>query len=120
MSDFYRDPSEGRRARRLQLVQRRRDELVELPHAVRRVAVRRGARIAAGYAAASAALVLHAAIIVPSFAALLARAMPGLEPAPLATLVAAGWAVAIVVWAVARALGASLRGAHVRRRSARR
>ena len=51
MSEFYRDRTDGALARRQDLLRKRRDELVLLPHAVRRVVVARAARAAASAAA---------------------------------------------------------------------
>ena len=52
MTDIYRDPTDGATARRVDLLRRRRDQLVTMPHAIRRVVVARGARMAASLAMA--------------------------------------------------------------------
>src|SRR5574339_304683 len=44
----FRDPTEGAKARRRDLLTRRRDDLATMPHFIRRVFVKRSARAAAG------------------------------------------------------------------------
>lgn len=101
--DIYRDPTEGTLARRRELVRDRLGELALLPHAVRRVVVARRARTAAAIAALLAGAVLIAAANVPALAAMIARTLPGLIPAPLASCVFATWLIALIVYAGARA-----------------
>ena len=103
MSEIYRDRTEGAVARRRDLLQRRRDELVTMPHTVRRVVVARRARIAASLAVLAAGAVLIAAAWKPAFAAWIARGLPGSAPAPLTSLLAATWVIAIASYLVARA-----------------
>ena len=103
MSEIYRDRSEGTAARRQELLRRRRDELVTMPHAVRRVVVARTARIAASMVATVGGIALIAASSSPALAATLARVLPGIQPAPLSTLLAGAWMVGLVAWAISRA-----------------
>ena len=103
MSEIYRDRSEGAAARRQELLRRRRDELVTMPHAVRRVVVARSARIAAGMFATLAGAALIAAAWSPELAARLQGMMPGLQPAPLSTLLFGGWILCLVAWSISRA-----------------
>ncbi|HEY5925327.1 MAG TPA: hypothetical protein VIV11_26770, partial [Kofleriaceae bacterium] len=86
MSNIFRDNTEGVAARRADLLRRRRDELVMMPHAIRRVYVARRARTAASL---SIALVGAAMLVVaakPAWTAYLAKGLPGINPAVLCTL----------------------------------
>jgi len=103
MSEIYRDRSEGTAARRQELLRRRRDELATMPHAVRRVVVARTARIAASMVVTVGGIALIACSFSPQLAAKLASVMPGIQPAPLSTLVASSWLVGLVAWAISRA-----------------
>ncbi len=103
MSEIYRDRSEGTAAKRQELLRRRRDELVTMPHAVRRVVVARTARIAASMVATVGGIALIATAFSPQLAAKLASVMPGIQPAPLSTLLAGSWLVGLVAWAISRA-----------------
>jgi hypothetical protein len=104
VSNIFRDPTEGATARRADLLRRRRDELVMMPHAIRRVFVARRARVAASLAIS----LLGAAMIViamkPAWAGWLAQGLPGINPAVLCTLVVAMWIVGVLAYLGARAL----------------
>lgn len=102
MADMYRDRADGAAARRLHLLQRRREELATLPHAVRRVVVARAARSAAGLAAAGLGALLVAAAWSGSVGRLVERVLPGDEPSAQSTIFAAVWLVALVAWALSR------------------
>jgi hypothetical protein len=82
---------------------RRRAELVTMPHAVRRVVVARGARIAASMAFALGGVALVALAAFPSAAARVASVLPGSAPAPLATVLTATWVIGVVAWAMSGA-----------------
>ncbi len=103
MSEIYRDRSEGTAAKRQELLRRRRDELVTMPHAVRRVVVARTARIAASMVATVGGIALIATSFAPHLADKLASVMPGIQPAPLSTLLAGSWLVGLIAWAISRA-----------------
>jgi hypothetical protein len=103
MSEIYRDRSEGTAAKRQELLRRRRDELVTMPHAVRRVVVARTARISASMVATAGGIALIATASSPQLAAQLASVMPGIQPAPLSTLLVGSWLVGVVAWAISRA-----------------
>lgn len=103
MSEIYRDRSEGTVAKRQELLRRRREELVTMPHAVRRVVVARTARIAASMVAALGGVALVATAYSPSLAGHLSSVMPGIQPAPLSTLLSGAWLLGLVAWAISRA-----------------
>ena len=105
MSEIYRDGTEGATAKRQDLLRRRRDELVTMPHAVRRVVVARSAWIASGIAVTLAGSALILASAIPRVAAWMTTWLPGVEPAPLATLLGVTWIVGVVAWAMGRARG---------------
>ena len=101
MTDIFRDPTEGALARRRDLLTKRRDELVTMPHAIRRVVVARGARVVAATTVLALGAVTFVAALVPSFAGVFARFLPGIVPAPVCTLMVATWAggvLAYVAW----------------------
>ncbi|MEO6773804.1 MAG: hypothetical protein ABI467_12430 [Kofleriaceae bacterium] len=102
-SEIFRDRTEGAAAKRQELLRRRRDELVTMPHAVRRVVVARSARIAASMAITLGGIALIAAASSPSLAGRLASVMPGIQPAPLSTLLSGSWIIGLVAWAISRA-----------------
>lgn len=102
MSEIYRDPVEGAAARRDHLLRHRRDELAELPHALRRVIVARSARIGASVVAVAIGAALVALALAPSATAAVAHALPG-RVAVLTALLAAVWIAAPFAWWVARA-----------------
>lgn len=104
MSEIFRDRTEGVAARRLDLLRRRRDELVTMPHAVRRVVVSRAAWTAAGLATLVCGVALIGAAAAPPVAALVSRGLPGMVPAPLQTLLCATWVCGLVAYAISRAL----------------
>lgn len=105
MSEIYRDPTEGAAAKRQDLLRRRRDELATMPHAIRRVVVARAGRRAAGIAMTVGGLALVVAGVDANIAQRIAGVMPGIQPAPLSTLLAGGWLLATVayLWARVRA-----------------
>ena len=102
MSEIYRDPVEGAAARREHLLRHRRDELAEMPHALRRVVVARSARIGASVAAIGMGGMLVAFALAPSAAAAVAHALPG-RVAVLTALLGAAWVAVPFAWWVARA-----------------
>jgi hypothetical protein len=102
-SEIFRDRSEGVNARRLELLRRRRDEFVLMPHAIRRVYVARRARSAASLAIWLVGVATIVCALSPKLAAYVTKGMPGINPALLSTLVMAMWVVGIVAYFVARA-----------------
>jgi hypothetical protein len=102
MSEPFRDPEAGALARRTALLGRRRDELVMMPHAVRRVVVARWARISGAIAAWLAAFTMVIAALSPTAANAVARLLPGHAPAPLATLLVSAWVLGVVGYFIAR------------------
>lgn len=104
MTDIYRDPTDGATARRVDLLRRRRDELVTMPHAVRRVVVARGARIAASAAMAVVGALLVGAASSPRMAKLLGHLLPPDDPAVIATALLAAWLGGALVYAIARSI----------------
>jgi hypothetical protein len=102
MSVMFRDPKDGALARRRDLLGRRRDELVTMPHAVRRVVVARWARIAGCVAAWLGAEAMVLATVSPTIAGYVAKVLPGHEPAPLSTLLVAAWVLGLVGYFIAR------------------
>jgi hypothetical protein len=102
-SEIFRDRTEGTAAKRQELLRRRRDELVTMPHAVRRVVVARSARIAASMAITLGGVALIATAYSPSLSNHLASVMPGIQPAPLSTLLSGSWIIGLVAWAISRA-----------------
>lgn len=103
MSEIYRDGTEGAAAKRQELLRRRRDELVTMPHAVRRVVVARSARIAGGVAVTLAGIALLGAAATPKVATWMTSWLPGIQPAPLSTLLSTAWIFGLVAWAIGRA-----------------
>ena len=104
MNEIYRDPKEGALARRIDLLRRRRDELVTMPHAIRRVAVARGARSAGALAAVITGGITLGAAASTHVSGAISRVLPGPGPAPVATVAALGWLVGVLVYIVARAM----------------
>lgn len=103
MDEIYRERGPGAAAKRQELLRRRRDELVTMPHAVRRVVVARSARIAGSMVAALAGVAMIAAAASTALADRVAWALPGLQPAPVATLLFGAWLLGLVAWAITRA-----------------
>lgn len=103
MSHIFRDPTDGATARRADLLRRRRDELVMMPHAIRRVYVARRARTAASITIALAGAALLVIAAKPAWAAFLASGLPGINPAVLCTLVVAMWLAGMFAYVAARA-----------------
>lgn len=104
MTDIYRDPTDGATARRVDLLRRRRDELVTMPHAIRRVVVARGARTAAGWAMALVGALLVGSAASPRIAKLVGHLLPPDDPAVVATGLLAAWLGGALVYAIARAV----------------
>jgi len=102
-SEIFRDRTEGTAAKRQELLRRRRDELVTMPHAVRRVVVARSARIAASMAITLGGVALIATAYSPGLATKIASMMPGIQPAPLSTLLSGSLLFGLVAWAISRA-----------------
>ncbi len=102
MSDIFRDPTEGALARRLDLLRRRRDELITMPHAVRRVVVARSARIAASLVLCLGGTVMLVAAASPAVSWALERVLPGRDPAVLSQLLLGTWALAVFAYAMSR------------------
>ena len=102
-SEIFRDRTEGASARRQDLLRRRRDEFVMMPHAIRRVYVARRARSGAAIAVWLTGIALIACMLSPKLTAYVTRGMPGINPALLSTLVMGMWVVGIVAYFVARA-----------------
>lgn len=75
-----------------------------MPHAIRRVFVARRARTAASIAIALLGTALLVIAAKPTWAAFLARGLPGINPAVLCTLVIAMWIVGVFTYAAARAV----------------
>jgi hypothetical protein len=104
MTDIYRDPTDGATARRVDLLRRRRDELVTMPHAVRRVVVARGARIAASAAMALIGALLVGSAASPRISKLVGHVLPPDDPAVIATALLAAWIGGALVYAIARSI----------------
>ena len=102
MSDIFRDPTEGALARRLDLLRRRRDELITMPHAVRRVVVARAARIAASLVLCLGGAAVLAAAASPMVSRLLEGVLPGQDPAVLSQLLLGAWVLAVFAYAISR------------------
>jgi hypothetical protein len=102
MSEPFRDRTDGAIARRQDLLIKRRDEFVTMPHAIRRVIVARAARKAAALAMIFSGVAMITVSISRTLASQLAGAMPGINPAPISTMVGAMWIVALVAYAVSR------------------
>ena len=104
MTDIYRDPTDGATARRVDLLRRRRDELVTMPHAVRRVVVSRGARTAASAAMAVVGALLVGSAASPRISRLVGHVLPPDDPAVIATALLAAWLGGALIYAIARAI----------------
>jgi hypothetical protein len=105
VSNIFRDATEGTNAKRQDLLRRRRDEFITMPHAIRRVFVARRARIAASIAVCLTGTALIVTALSPSLARTIASGMPGLNPAVLSTLVIAMWVTGLVAYTWSRAMG---------------
>lgn len=101
-SEIFRDRSEGAAAKRADLLRKRRDELVTMPHAIRRVVVARSARIAGSVAAIVGGGAFVALANKPAWVAKIAEQLPG-QPAVLAVTLASAWAIAVIAYLAARA-----------------
>jgi hypothetical protein len=102
MSEIFRDPTEGAMARRQELLRKRRDELVMMPHMIRRVIVARAARTAAAQAAIVCGLAMIAVALSPSLATTIASGLPGINPAVISTALGAAWILGLVAFAISR------------------
>ena len=102
MSEPFRDPEAGAIAKRTHLLGKRRDELVMMPHAVRRVVVARWGRIAGALAAWLGAEAMVIAAVSPTVSRWVTNALPGKEPAPLSTLLVAAWVLGLLAYWIAR------------------
>ncbi len=102
MSEIFRDRTEGALARRQDLLRKRRDEFVTMPHTIRRVVVARAARAAAATAAIVCGSAMIAVAMSPKLAKLIASGLPGINPAVISTGVAAAWVLALVAFAISR------------------
>ncbi len=103
MSEIFRDRTEGAIARRQDLLRKRRDEFVTMPHAIRRVVVARAARVAASLAMIGSGVALLLVGFSPTLAGYMAAGMPGINPAVVSTFVAAAWILGLIAYAVSRA-----------------
>jgi hypothetical protein len=103
MSEIFRDRTEGVIARREDLLRKRRDEFVMMPHAIRRVVVARAARKAASIAMIIAGIGMVAVALSPSLASRIAGCLPGINPAVISTFVGAAWVLGLVAYATSRA-----------------
>lgn len=102
MSEPFRDRTEGAMARRQDLLRKRRDEFVTMPHTIRRVIVARAARTAASTAAIVCGAALVAVAISPKLAGFVASGLPGINPAVISTGVGAAWILGLVAFAISR------------------
>jgi hypothetical protein len=102
VSDIFRDPTEGALARRLDLLRRRRDELITMPHAVRRVVVARSARITASLVLCLGGVVMLVAAVSPVVSGWLQHVLPGRVPAVISQLLLGTWALAVFAYALSR------------------
>lgn len=102
MSEIFRDRTEGAIARRQDLLRRRRDEFVMMPHAIRRVVVARAARKAASIAMIASGVAMLAVAMSPSLATTIAAGLPGINPAVVSTFVGAAWVLGLVAFAISR------------------
>jgi hypothetical protein len=102
MSEIFRDRTEGALARRQDLLRKRRDEFVTMPHTIRRVIVSRAARTAASTAAIFCGLAMLSVALVPKLAQFVAGGLPGINPAVVSTGVAAAWVLGLIAFAISR------------------
>jgi len=104
MTDIYRDPIDGATARRVDLLRRRRDELVTMPHAIRRVVVARGARMAASLTMAFIGALLVGSAGSPRISRIVGHLLPPDDPAVIATGLLAAWLGGALIYAIARSI----------------
>jgi hypothetical protein len=102
MSEIFRDRTEGVIARREDLLRKRRDEFVMMPHAIRRVVVARAARKAAAIAMIVSGIGMVAVALSPALASRIASCLPGINPAVISTFVGAAWILGLVAYATSR------------------
>jgi hypothetical protein len=102
MSEPFRDRTEGAIARRQDLLRKRRDEFVMMPHAIRRVVVARAARKAASVAILVSGAAMLVVAMSPSLTSYIARGLPGINPAVISTFLGATWILGLVAFATSR------------------
>jgi hypothetical protein len=102
MSEPFRDRTDGAIARRQDLLRKRRDEFVTMPHAIRRVVVARAARKAASLAILVSGAVMLVVAMSPSLASYIARGLPGINPAVISTFLGGAWILGLVAFATSR------------------
>jgi|GEM_PF-3998118 len=101
-SEPFRDADPGARARRRDLLTRRRDDLATMPHTVRGVYVGRFARIGASVATIAVGILLLAAANVPAVHAVLVMFGPPPEPAMLLTCLMGAWLAGAMAYLLVR------------------
>jgi hypothetical protein len=102
MSEPFRDRTDGALARRQDLLRKRRDEFVTMPHAIRRVVVARAARKAASLAIIASGAAMLVVAMSPSLAGYIARGLPGINPAVISTFLGGAWILGLVAFATSR------------------
>jgi len=102
MTEPFRDRTEGAIARRQDLLRKRRDEFVMMPHAIRRVVVARAARKAASLAILVSGAAMLVVAMSPSLASYIARGLPGINPAVISTFLGGAWILGLVAFATSR------------------
>lgn len=102
MSEPFRDRTEGAIARRQELLRKRRDEFVMMPHAIRRVVVARAARKAASLAILVSGASMLVVAMSPTVTSYIARGLPGINPAVLSTFLGGAWILGLVAFATSR------------------
>jgi hypothetical protein len=102
MSEPFRDRTEGAIARRQDLLRKRRDEFVMMPHAIRRVVVARAARKAASLAILVSGAAMLVVAMSPSLTSTIARGLPGINPAVISTFLGGAWILGLVAFATSR------------------
>ena len=102
MSEPFRDRTEGAIARRQDLLRKRRDEFVMMPHAIRRVVVARAARNAASLAILVSGAAMLVVAMSPTLTSYIARGLPGINPAVISTFLGGAWILGLVAFATSR------------------
>jgi hypothetical protein len=102
MSEPFRDRTDGALARRQDLLRKRRDEFVTMPHAIRRVVVARAARKAASLAMIASGAAMIVVAMSPSLTSYIARGLPGINPAVISTFLGGAWILGLVAFATSR------------------
>jgi len=101
----FRDDGIGARMRRDRLLTKRCIEYAQLSHAIRRVYVRRVARIAVGLTGVLGAMALLGAANSQPLYYVIESLIPGPKPAVLATVLLSSWVLSILAYFVGRAIG---------------